>query len=722
MATGVNYSISITSGTKNIAGGKIVRGLTVSGVFNPPDGVIGVNYFYATAFLFTGSAVDLFALSGDLPDGLIFNATTGNISGIPTTSQTMVGIAVTATNITNSIATNVADIAINATAQHILTTDFSNTAWFNDWGLTSTPGNTSLISSDPSLGFIALEGNALKVKFAQGAHEGASWSYQFADRGVVEPEEIYFRYYLRLANDWDPATSGKLPGISGTYWVAGWGGRQADGFNGWSARGLYQEQNAGKTQLSNYIYHVDQFDQWGTESDWLNNNVANLDNNRWYCIEQYIKLNTPTINDGIMRGWVDGVLAHERLDMRFRDTPALKIYSIWMDFYFGGEPVALSDHHLYIDDVVISNSYIGLKNEEPLSAPIASGIFNPPDGFIDVAYTYSTSGLFTGGAVDTYTLNGTLPAGLSLNTSTGVISGAPTTLQTLSNISITGTNIIDSATTNAANIFIDVAPVPGDGWTITADFESGNPGDNAQLPTTADAFHGTADDSKIVSSPVYSGSQAGSCSIVAGDQGFGRWGGAWNFPEQLGQGDEVRWRVRVFYPAGWTFAAGGEGMKFMRIHVRSSGGANEGYHSTLIKGGSTGGLINVNTEVDTTFWDNNPIWPENDPNSPRGLGTPAARDQWITYEMQIKFHSEANQGIYRVWQDGILIFEDLLTPTLRSASSTSDFVYFYTYWNGLVNPDDGSTATQTCYVDDVVITSSVPAAIDAAGNAFIGLL
>ena len=31
-----------------------------------------------------------------------------------------------------------------------------------------------------------------------------------------------------------------------------------------------------------------------------------LENNRWYCVEQYAKMNTPTQNDGVLRVWVDG--------------------------------------------------------------------------------------------------------------------------------------------------------------------------------------------------------------------------------------------------------------------------------------------------------------------------------------------------------------------------------------------------------------------------------
>ncbi len=264
-------------------------------------------------------------------------------------------------------------------------------------------------------------------------------------------------------------------------------------------------------------------------------------------------------------------------------------------------------------------------------------------------------------------------------------------------------------------ILLTLFTTPAFSWVITADFEEGNVGNNAQLPTTQDAFHGTADNSKIAGSPVYSGSQSASVLALAGETGFGRWGGSFDFPD-LKQGDQIWWKVNVFYPSGWDFTSrSGEGMKFMRIHTRSAGNANEGYHHTFIDGGSTGGTLNIGTEVDTSFWDNNPIWPENDPNYPRDLGASVERDQWITYEMQIKFHSEANQGIYRVWQDGILIFEDLKTPTLRSSTSSSDFVYFYTYWN------DGAPKTQTSYVDGIVLTNEIPSKKDAHGNPFIGV-
>ena len=46
---------------------------------------------------------------------------------------------------------------------------------------------------------------------------------------------------------------------------------------------------------------------------WQNGYRGFLEKNRWYSIEQYLKLNTPGENDGVLRAWVDGRLAFEKI-------------------------------------------------------------------------------------------------------------------------------------------------------------------------------------------------------------------------------------------------------------------------------------------------------------------------------------------------------------------------------------------------------------------------
>jgi hypothetical protein len=105
--------------------------------------------------------------------------------------------------------------------------------------------------------------------------------------------------------------------------------------------------------------------KYGSEWRWDVGDRGRLENNRWYCIEQFAKMNTPGKNNGVLRAWVDGELAFEKTDVRMRDTPKLKIETIWVNVYYGGSWTAPTDQHLYIDDVVISRKPIGL------AAPVA---------------------------------------------------------------------------------------------------------------------------------------------------------------------------------------------------------------------------------------------------------------------------------------------------------------------------------------------------------------
>ena len=117
---------------------------------------------------------------------------------------------------------------------------FESDAWHEEWGLRRRPERLDTVASDPAREFEPLRGKALRVRVDRGGHYGGSLQFHFRKRLGREPEEVYFRYYLRLADDWDPARGGKLPGIAGTYGRAGWGGRRVDGRNGWSARGLFR--------------------------------------------------------------------------------------------------------------------------------------------------------------------------------------------------------------------------------------------------------------------------------------------------------------------------------------------------------------------------------------------------------------------------------------------------------------------------------------------------
>lgn len=263
-------------------------------------------------------------------------------------------------------------------------TTFGNTSWADVYA-NADSSTLQLVSTAP--GFEQLDGPALRITVPAGENTGSGFAFKFEDQTGSEPEEIYFRYYVRIDQSWEPTYGGKFPGISGTYGVAGWGGRPSNGTNGWSARGLYQPSVVGvdnpffdTVPVGHYVYHADQPTQWGDNVLWQDGYLGFLEKDRWYSVEQHLVLNTPGVNDGVLETWIDGRKAYRETNWRWRDTADLKIEQIWMNVYHGGTAVPDQDISLFIDNVVIAGSYIGPMAGAPC-AP-TSGTFIDDDDSI----------------------------------------------------------------------------------------------------------------------------------------------------------------------------------------------------------------------------------------------------------------------------------------------------------------------------------------------------
>ncbi len=258
------------------------------------------------------------------------------------------------------------DRGIAAHPDVLFSADFESSGWLLGFGELNLRGDAAPIDGRAEGDFEPLQGRALKVRIAKGKQVGMDLHYKFAAHGQAEPEEVFFRYYLRLGRDWQPILDGgKLPGIAGTYGRAGWGRRRSDGSNGWSLRGGFARRPdadasvAGMDSLHSYVYHADMKDETGELWDWSLGPTGLVRNERWYCIEQYVQLNQPGRSDGVARAWIDGQLVMERRGIRLRNGKDLAIEEVWFDVYHGGVSPAAHDMSLYIDNVVIAKRYIG---------------------------------------------------------------------------------------------------------------------------------------------------------------------------------------------------------------------------------------------------------------------------------------------------------------------------------------------------------------------------
>jgi hypothetical protein len=128
-------------------------------------------------------------------------------------------------------------------------------------------------------------------------------------------------------------------------------------------------------QLVAYVYHMDQQHEWGEQfypsgrtSPGVNaargifgpSFVPRTDlvptRDRWYCFEFMTQANTPGQRDGRVAFWVDGRLAADFPNLRFRTADALKLNRAGVTIY---ESRNNGLHRVWIDDVVVATTYIG---------------------------------------------------------------------------------------------------------------------------------------------------------------------------------------------------------------------------------------------------------------------------------------------------------------------------------------------------------------------------
>ncbi|MBL8472008.1 MAG: hypothetical protein KF778_05395 [Rhodocyclaceae bacterium] len=270
---------------------------------------------------------------------------------------------------------------------------------------------------------LAPDVKAYRMSIGTGKYGGDFGRWLFWSNLGHEPEQMYQRAYVFIADDFD-SMAGKFPlGWDGTYtayqtlrsssgkvltnnpvtgrpWsrpdrpaAAGNGGGRSKGNNGWSARGGFVAQpcdasgclpeassalfKSNYRPLHYYTYHADQADFFGTEMGWRDGLLGLIPKNTWVCIDQYVKLNTLNADgsgnrDGVLRTWIDGRLAFQVNTLRMRNWPGnfdgadnIRIYASWLNFYHGGRTAAQSPMTVYMSNLVIAKRFIGPGKFKP---------------------------------------------------------------------------------------------------------------------------------------------------------------------------------------------------------------------------------------------------------------------------------------------------------------------------------------------------------------------
>ena len=168
-------------------------------------------------------------------------------------------------------------------------------------------------------------------------------------------EELYVAYDVKFAAGFDFVRGGKLPGLCGydntqsTSSGCNTGGGFPDGFDGWSARGMWREDGV----LENYVYHAGQTNYYGDDEYW----GAQAQPGQWHRVQHRVVLNTPGVANGILEAWLDGNKVLSDDTYLFRNTANIGINLFYFSTFYGGNDSSWApsqDQYVFFDNFRIS--------------------------------------------------------------------------------------------------------------------------------------------------------------------------------------------------------------------------------------------------------------------------------------------------------------------------------------------------------------------------------
>ncbi|TAA46054.1 polysaccharide lyase [Corallincola spongiicola] len=206
------------------------------------------------------------------------------------------------------------------------------------------------------------------ANIAGGTNSGILFDQKFA-----AADEAVMQYRIKFGENFEWAAGGKLPGLAGGTGRIPVGCTQNLNTieNGFSARLMWRKRG----DLVVYTYFPNRLEprQGNCGIDYK---FAEVEDNRWYTIRQYIKLNTPGQKNGVLRMEIDGEVGLDMRDVEYRISgkSSVKINDFIFHTYRGGGANDTRFHspnneYIYMDDFKVwtgcSNPDADIPDETP---------------------------------------------------------------------------------------------------------------------------------------------------------------------------------------------------------------------------------------------------------------------------------------------------------------------------------------------------------------------